>query len=108
MGVPYDGKAYMFCDNQSVIISGTIPHSSLNKRHNALAYHRVRETIASDMIWFFHISGKINPANVLTKFLEHVTFWPLIRPFLLWRGQPAQVQTQFRFWQGQPTRVQSS
>jgi hypothetical protein len=47
MGVPLDGKAYMFGDNpQSVITSGTIPHSSLNKRHNALAYHRVREAIA--------------------------------------------------------------
>ena len=32
MGVPLDGKAYMFGDNQSLITSGTIPHSSLNKR----------------------------------------------------------------------------
>jgi hypothetical protein len=28
----------------------TIPHTSLNKRHNALAYHRVRGAIASDVI----------------------------------------------------------
>jgi hypothetical protein len=82
MGLPLDGKAYMFGDNQSVITRGTIPHSSLNKRHNALAYHRVCEAIAYDVICFFHISGKINPADVLTKFLGHVTFWPLIRPFL--------------------------
>jgi hypothetical protein len=108
MGVPLDGKAYIFGDNQSVITSGTIPHSSLNKRHNALAYHRVREAIASDVIWFFHISGKINPADVLTKFLGHVTFWPLIKPFLFWRGQPSQVKTQSLFWYGQPTFVQSS
>jgi hypothetical protein len=108
MGVPLDGKAYMFGDNQSVITSGTIPHSSLNKRHNALAYHRVCEAIASDVIWFFHISGKINPADVLTKFLGHATFWPLIKPFLFWRGQPSQVKTQFLFWHGQPTVVQSS
>ena len=108
MGVPLDGKAYMFGDNQSVITSGTIPHSSLNKRHNALAYHRVREAIASDVIWFFHISGKINPADVLTKFLGHVTFWPLIKPFLFWRGQPSQVKTQSLFMHGQPTVVQSS
>jgi hypothetical protein len=87
MGVPLDGKAYMFGDNQSVITSGTIPHSSLNKCHNALAYHRVREAIASDVIWFFHISGKINPADVLTKFLGHVTFWLATYqtlPFLAW------------------------
>jgi hypothetical protein len=83
------GKSYMFGDNKSVITSGTIPHSSLNKRHNALAYHRVREAIASDIIWFFHIDGKLNPADVLTKFLPHATFWPLIKPWLFWRGEPA-------------------
>jgi hypothetical protein len=58
MGVPLDGKAYMFGDIQSVITSGTIPHSSLNKRHNALAYHRVREAIASDVIFFFTSVGR--------------------------------------------------
>jgi hypothetical protein len=50
MGVPLDGKAYMFGDNQSMITSGPIPHSSLNKCHNALAYHLVCEEIASDLI----------------------------------------------------------
>jgi hypothetical protein len=96
-GVPLDDKAYMFGDSQSFITSGTIHHSSLDKRHNALAYHRVREAIASDVIWFFHISGKINPADVLTKFLGHVTLWPLIKPFLFWRGQPSPVKTQSLF-----------
>jgi hypothetical protein len=47
MEVPLDGKAYVFFDNQSVITSGTIPHSSLNKGHNALIYHHVCEAIAS-------------------------------------------------------------
>lgn len=89
LGAPLDGKAYMFGDNQSVITSSNIPHSSLNKRHNALAYHRVREAIASNVLWFFHIPGKENPSDVLTKFLGHSVFWPLIKPFLFWRGQPA-------------------
>jgi hypothetical protein len=88
LGAPIDGKAYMFGDNQSVITSSTIPHSSLNKRHNALSYHRVREAVASNVLWFFHISGKENPSDVLTKFLGHSVFWPLIKPFLFWRGQP--------------------
>ncbi len=85
-GVPLDGKAYMFGDNQSVITSSTIPHSSLNKRHNALAYHRCREAIASNVIWFFHVKGTANPADVLTKFLGHSVFWPLIKPFLFSHG----------------------
>ena len=90
-GVPLDGKAYMFGDNQSVITSSTIPHSSLNKRHNALSYHRVREAIASGVIWFFHIPGTENPADVLTKFCGHAVFWPLIKPFLFWRGEPSKL-----------------
>jgi hypothetical protein len=89
LGAPIDGKSYMFGDNQSVITSSSLPHSSLNKRHNALAYHRVREAIASDVLWFFHIPGKENPADVLTKFLPHSVFWPLIQSFLFWRGQPS-------------------
>jgi hypothetical protein len=84
-----DGKAYMFGDNQSVITSSTIPHSSLNKQHNALSYHRVRKEVASNILWFFHIWGKDNPSDVLTKFLGFNVFWPLIKPFLFWRGQPS-------------------
>ena len=91
LGVPIDGKAYMFGDNQSVITSSTIPHSSLNKRHNALSYHRVREAIASNVLWFFYLKSKDNPSDVLTKFCGHATFWPLIKPFLFWRGKPSQI-----------------
>ena len=58
MGIPLDGPAWMFGDNQSMITSGTIPYSSLNKRHNALAYHRVREAVASGVMYFMKVSGK--------------------------------------------------
>ena len=70
----------MFGDNASVITSSTIPHSSLNKRHNALSYHCVCEVIASNVLWFFHIPGKeVNPADVLTKFCGHMlTLWPFM------------------------------
>ena len=39
LGVPVESSTYLFGDNESVITSSTIPHSSLSKRHNALAYH---------------------------------------------------------------------
>jgi hypothetical protein len=87
MGIPLDGPSWMFGDNQSVITSSTIPHSNLNKRHNALSYHRVREAIASEIIYFVHISGKFNPSDVLTKFLTWAKFWPLIQPLLFWKGE---------------------
>ena len=71
MGVPIDEPAWMFGDNESVVKSSTIPHSMLTKRHNALAYHRVREAIASGVLYLKHIKGTENPADVLTKFLSH-------------------------------------
>jgi hypothetical protein len=87
MGIPLDGPAWMFGDNQSVITSSTIPHSNLNKRHNALSYHRVREAISAKVMYFIHIDGKLNPSDVMTKFLGWTKFWPLIQPFLFWKGE---------------------
>jgi hypothetical protein len=87
LGVPLDGKSWMFGDNESVVKSSTIPQSNLMKRHNALAYHRVREAIAAGVIDFLHIPGIQNPADVLTKFLPYATMWPLIEPILFWKGE---------------------
>jgi len=83
LGVPVKSKSYMFGDNQSVVTSATIPYSGLNKHHNALSYHCVHEAIAANILGFFHIDGKKNPADVLSK---HGGFWPLIKPLLFWHG----------------------
>jgi len=87
MGVPLDGPSWMFGDNQSVITSSTIPESSLNKRHNALSYHLVRECIAAEIIYFIHVEGKFNPSDLFTKILGWAEFWPLIQPLLFWKGE---------------------
>jgi Reverse transcriptase (RNA-dependent DNA polymerase) len=87
MGIPIDGPAWVFGDNQSVIISSTTPQSCLNKRHNALSYHRVRESIAAAIIYFMHVEGRLNPSDMFTKFLGYSKFWPLIQPLLFWRGE---------------------
>jgi hypothetical protein len=89
LGVPLVGPSYMFGDNESVVTSSTIPHSKLSKRHNALAYHRVRECIAGKVFWFFHMKGKNNPADVMTKHNGYQVAWPLIQPLLFWRGDTA-------------------
>jgi hypothetical protein len=47
MGIPIDGPAWMFGDNQSVMTSSTIPHSNQSKGHNDLSYHRIREAISA-------------------------------------------------------------
>ena len=89
LGVPIEDYAYMFGDNKGVI-KNTLPASTLKKRHNALAYHRVQEAIARGFLRFLWCDGKDNPADVLTKHSGFQQFWPLIQPFLFWKGDTAQ------------------
>jgi len=88
LGVPVLDKSYMFGDNKSLVTSSTIPHSKLNKRHNALSYYRVREAIAAKIIDFLHIDGKTNPADVLSKHCGHADAWPHLKWLLFWQGSP--------------------
>ena len=87
-GVEVDGPAYMFGDNQSVVTSSTVPSSVLNKRSSALCYHRVREAIAARILRFYHIKGKNNPADVLSKHYSHADVWSQLGPILFFRGAP--------------------
>ena len=76
--------SYMFGDNQSVLTNSTV--LQLNKRYNALAYHRVREAIAAKVMKFFKIDGKKNPSDILSKHYGHPKAWPHIKTLLFWRG----------------------
>ncbi len=86
MGIPLDGTAYMFGDNQSVITQSTIPHSLLPN-------HRVREAVAAGVIYFMKIDGKQNIADCLAKFLSYSMLCPMIEPLLFWRGDTIEANT---------------
>ena len=58
LGVPINSKSYMFGDNRSVVTSATLPLSTLSKRHNIVAFHRVREAIAPKIIDCHWIKSK--------------------------------------------------
>ena len=42
-GIPVEGPAEVFCDNMPVVNNSSIPTSPLNKMHNFICYHKVRE-----------------------------------------------------------------
>jgi hypothetical protein len=86
LGVPLDGPAWMFGDNESVVTNSTVPKSTLKKRHNALCYHRVREACAARVMYFIHTPGKTNVADVLTKYLPWSGMKDKIGPILFWKG----------------------
>lgn len=49
--------------------NSTRPESTLKKKHNAVAYHRVREAQAADIIRIAWEMGDTNLADILTKLL---------------------------------------
>eukprot|EP00592_Proboscia_alata_P013883 CAMPEP_0194391976 /NCGR_PEP_ID=MMETSP0174-20130528/118894_1 /TAXON_ID=216777 /ORGANISM="Proboscia alata, Strain PI-D3" /LENGTH=231 /DNA_ID=CAMNT_0039186871 /DNA_START=970 /DNA_END=1665 /DNA_ORIENTATION=+ len=74
MGVSIDGPTNCFCDNQIVVINVSKPEYVLNKNHNSIAYHKVRESVAHGTQKVTHESGIINVSDCLNKFLEPLAF----------------------------------
>jgi hypothetical protein len=81
-------RSYIFGDNQAVVMNSSIPHSSLNKRHNALSYHQVREMIAVKILGYYWIDGKLNPADIVSKHWAYPLVWHLLKPLLFYSGDP--------------------
>ena len=47
-GIPVDEPAFIYEDNQSVLINVSAPESTLKKKSHSVAYHFVREGCAAD------------------------------------------------------------
>ena len=69
--------------------STTIPNSSLKRKSLLLAFHSIREAIVANIINFFHMPGKENPADCLTKFVTGAEWERLLKPFLRWKFDDA-------------------
>ena len=67
LGAPIGTKPFLFGDNRSVVTSATQPHSALTKRHNILAFHRVREAVAAKLMAFYWIQSGYNLSDMLSK-----------------------------------------
>ena len=68
LGVPMQGKSYIFGDNQSVITNSTVPHSLTKRRHDAMSYHRFRKAIAANILGLnYKIAGDFNTTDFLSK-----------------------------------------
>ena len=68
-GVPLEGPANMYCDNEAVFKNATRPESTLKKKHNSIAYHRTREAVAAGIVRIAWEDGRFNLADILTKLM---------------------------------------
>ena len=57
LGAPIGTKSILIGDNRSVATSASLPHSTLTKRDNIIAFHRVREAIAAKLMAFYWIQS---------------------------------------------------
>lgn len=71
MGIPVEGPAYIFGDNQSVLANTTNPDSTLKKKSQSIAYHFVREGVARREWMTSYVSTHENEADLLTKLLPN-------------------------------------
>ena len=83
LGVPIITKSYLFGDNRSVVMSSPLPHSTLGKRHNILAYHQVREAIASKICAYHWIQTGYNLSDMLSKHWDHPSAYNTVMNLLL-------------------------
>ena len=91
LGIPICDHSFLFGDNASVVGSSTLPDAKITKRHVMLSFHRVRQAVASGMLRFHHIVGKINPADILSKHWANADVWSIMKALLHWQGDTSQL-----------------
>lgn len=73
-GVPVTRATRIFGDNMSVLLNISAPDSQLKKKHLAIAYHIVRENVASSVLQAYYCPSQQNYSDFLTKPLATTPF----------------------------------
>ena len=69
-GVPIEGPANMYCDNEAVYKNVAIPSSVLNKKMHSVSYHYCREAVASGTCRIAKEGTDTNLADLFTKVMS--------------------------------------
>ena len=78
-GIPILGPANVYGDNGAVVKNTTIPESTLNKKHNSINYHIIREAVAAKIMRIAKEDTETNIADAFTKLLNTVRKRKLLR-----------------------------
>ena len=81
MGVIVEKPAILLGDNMSVIQNCSLPSSQLKNKHNAIAYHRIRECVANGIIKLGHVGTEDNLADLCTKPLNGPKLQAIMKKF---------------------------
>ena len=98
LGVPIENVSYVFGDNESQIGSCVVPESKLNKRHNILSYHFVRNIIACKFVNLQHIASEWNMADVVSKHWSYQKVQDkIIKPILHFKGDTGTLVNEYEY-----------
>ena len=78
LGVRVEGLCILYGNNNSMILNTTTPSSMIKKKHNSIAYHRVREGVAAGIVDIVHVESVSNLADILTKPLGPQEYYRLM------------------------------
>jgi len=70
LGIPIEEPSYILGDNESVIKSTSRVEATLNKKHQAICWHTVREAAAGGWVRIGWEPGDSNTADIFTKSLD--------------------------------------
>ena len=82
VNIPKGTPTNIVGDNRSVILNANIAPSLLKKKHVAIAYHMVRESVAAGIIRPLRTRSEYNFADIFTKALGKDAFFHLLNGFL--------------------------
>ena len=81
-GVPLEGPASMYCDNEAVYKNISIPSSVLNKKMHGISYHYCREAVADGTCRIAKEDTETNLADLFTKVLPKAKREDLLDRFM--------------------------
>ena len=81
-GVPIEGPASMYCDNEAVYKNVSIPSSVLNKKMHGISYHYCREAVASGVARVAKEDTRTNLSDLFTKVLTRARREELLDKFM--------------------------
>jgi len=73
-----DKPSIMLIDNYSVVLNTTLPSSSLKKKHNGIAFNKVRECVAAKILRGAHVRSECNISDILTKSKGPADIWKFL------------------------------
>ena len=70
LGIPLEGPTNVLCDNDAVVKSTSRAEARLNKKHQAICWHAIRESCAAGWLRIGKEDGETNTADLFTKSLS--------------------------------------